>query len=661
MKPILFGPTETHFDTNGLGVLSDTITAKVLQVVNGAFELEMQYPNTGAYAQSIIDRCIILAKPDPVTDPQPFRVYKISPASRGTMSVYARHIAYDTMGIPAGPFTAESAGDALRAMKAAASMACPFSFETDKTTVANMSNKTPAPIWGLLGGTEGSILDVYGGEWEFDGYKIILRTRRGSDRGVSIRYGKNLTNLEQERNCANCYTAVQPYWISTEGDEPVELPEKILQAEGDFNYQNVMVLDLSQDFQEKPTADQLRARAAKYIKENNIGVPDVSWKVEFVQLEQSEEYKGTALLERVLLGDTVTVVFRAMNVNASARAIETDFDPVLERYNSITLGRVKSGLADAIIKQDQKIAAVPTKTEIAKELSGTLAAAMGLHGGCVRLVDTNGDKVPDELYIADNADPDKAVKVWRWNYQGWAASKSGYNGPYTMGATLEDGLLADFVTAANLVAGKIKSKNENFFVDLDAGVVRIKSESTTVDGKAMVTSEDVDGLREYTEGVESELSSQIVANQTESAGLRMDAGMLSAEISRVKQVLEESVSDLNGNIQEVQSQVSAVMTPDAVRLEIEKSLDGVTRVKTSTGFEFNEKGLDVSKTGSEMSTRITEDGMAIKQVDETVLTASHTGVDAKNLHATTYMIIGKNSRMEDYGDGTGCFYIGNGG
>jgi len=91
-------------------------------------------------------------------------------------------------------------------------------------------------------------------------------------------------------------------------------------------------------------------------------------------------------------------------------------------------------------------------------------------------LDTNGDGNPDELYITDNADPSLAVKVWRFNYEGWAASKTGYNGPYIFGATLDDGLLANFVTAAQLVAGTIRSRDgETFFLDLDNGVLEMKA------------------------------------------------------------------------------------------------------------------------------------------------------------------------------------------
>ena len=338
-----------------------------------------------------------------------------------------------------------------------------------------MDARAPKSLWKTLGGSTGSILDVYGGEYEFDRYNIMLHNRRGADRGVSIRYGKNLATLEQDRNCADVYTGVYPFWAASEGDAYMELPEQVLHAPGEYDHTSIMPLDCSTEFQEAPTEDQLREYAQKYMESHNIGVPDVSWTVEFVQLEQTEEYKGQAWLERVLLGDTVNVIFPQMRVDAAARAVKTAYDCLAERYKSITLGKVKSNLADTIVRQEQEIEKKPDKTVVDSIISALGDAITGATGGSIRVLDTDGDGKPDELYIADDPDPNLAVRVWRFNYLGWAASTNGYNGPFKMGATLADGLLSEFVTAAHLTAGTIQSQDaETFFCDLDNGILRIK-------------------------------------------------------------------------------------------------------------------------------------------------------------------------------------------
>ena len=470
MIPVLFAADETEFDTNGLGVLADEADTTVIEGA-GKFELEMKYPVTGLRFHDIAERAIIMAKPDPVRDAQPFRIYRITKATGGLVTVYARHLAYDNIGNTCSPFSAENAVSALQSLKANAVEECPFTFWTDVGKAASMSIKTPQQIWTLMGSGEGCILDLYGGEYEFDRYIIRLWSRRGADRGVSIRYGKNLKNLEQDRNIANCYTAVHPYWTNTDGI-CIELPEKIVKAKANFGYTRIIPLDLSKEFKEQPTEYQLRAKTLAYIAENNIGVPITAWKVEFEQLEKTAEYKGKALLEQVQYGDTVSVYYEELDIEVTARANEVRYKPRLERYESIALGDVKNTLADTIINQKKQINSKPSMSQMQIAIQTLTAAILGAKGGAVRLLDTDGDDVPDTLYIADNPDPAKAVKVWRFNYEGWGASKNGYNGPFVIGASFDSGILADFITAGTLYgmlikAGVIESEDGKVRIDLN--------------------------------------------------------------------------------------------------------------------------------------------------------------------------------------------------
>lgn len=449
MKPILYGPNETGFTTNGIGILGDCASCVVTEERNGIYDLEMQYPVSGIHYKDIKLRSLLLAKPNPTTDPQPFRVYEITRPINGLVTVYAHHISYDLAGIPVSPFTANSVVQALAGLKSNAATPCPFTFWTDKSTSANMRVDVPTSIWSLLGGTEGGILDVYGGEYEFDRYIVKLHGRRGYDRGVSIRYGKNMTDLRQEENCAAVYTGVYPYWSDAEG-AMVTLPEKILYASGSYDFTRIMPLDLSEEWESAPTVDQLRSRAASYMESNKIGVPQVSIAVSFVPLEQTEEYKDMALLERVSLCDTVTVEFEQLGVSATAECIRTDYDVLLDRYREIEIGDARTNLTDVIVDQGKELQQKPDVTAVQAAILSMTASILGAKGGAVRLIDTNNDGMPDTLYIADDPDPTKAVKVWRFNYEGWGASKNGYNGPFVMGASLEKGFIADFITSGTI-------------------------------------------------------------------------------------------------------------------------------------------------------------------------------------------------------------------
>ena len=459
--PILYSATETNFGHNGFGILGDCVSCEVTEEANGVFELDMQYPMDGIHYEYITDRSIIKAKADQFRDPQLFRVYAISRPMSGIVKVLAEHISYDLSGIPVSRFSAENVTSALAGLKDNAAIDCQFTFWTNKTTVAEFKNETPTSIRSKLGGSAGSILDVYGGDLEFDNYTVKLHNNRGMNRGVSVRYGKNLTDIKQDQNCSNVLTGIYPYWYRENNVESamVELPEKIVQVPGTHNFSKIKAVDFSTNFSKQPTEDELRDAAQKYIEENNVGVPIVSMKISFAQLEQSEEYRHLRLLERVALFDTVNVEFPALGVSATAKAVNVVYDVLADKVKSVTLGSVRANIADTIVEQQKEIEKKPSKTFMEQAIESLTKTILGANGGSVRFLDTNGDGEPDTLYIADNPDPTQAVKVWRFNYEGWGASKNGYNGPFEMGATLEDGFIADFITAGTLNAALVKVIN----------------------------------------------------------------------------------------------------------------------------------------------------------------------------------------------------------
>lgn len=482
MKPILFPSTATEFKTQGLGVLTDAISCTVTEERNGAFELTMQYPDTGVHFDEITDRCIIYAIPSPYRAPQPFRIYRITRPMDGIIMVYAQHITYDLSGVPLNPFTAINAPDALSKLSLNAAVDSPFIFWTDKSTVASFAVSTPSSTRSVLGGSSGSILDVYGGEYEWDGFTVRLYGHRGYDNGVVISYGKNLTDIEQDRNISNVATGIYPYWTNAEG-ALVTCDPKIVNAPGTYDFTRVVPVDFSNDFETQPTPEQLQARAGKYVEDNKIGIPKTSITASFVQLEQFPEYEDLALLEKCDLCDTVTIRYPRLGVEAKAEIVKIETDVLLERYNSVEIGDVRTNIADTIVGQQQEIKQKPSETYLREAVLALTETILGASGGAVRLLDTNSDGMPDTLYIADDPDPTKARKVWRFNHEGWGASNNGYNGPFSYGATLENGMVADFITAGtlnadlvnivNLISDHVVSRNGRFEMDLWAAVLKL--------------------------------------------------------------------------------------------------------------------------------------------------------------------------------------------
>lgn len=535
----LFLANETDYSSNGEGYLSEATSCVVKEERNGSFELEMKYPITGRRYKDIALRSLIVAKPNPYDDPQPFRVYEISRPLKGVVTIRAEHISYDLSGIPVSSgWSGPTISSALQGLKSHAVVSCPFTFWTDKVTKASFSVEQPSNIRTLLGGVEGSILDVFGGEYKFDRHEVKLYNSRGSDLGVTIRYGKNLTDLTQEENCASVYTGIYPFWYSeTDGKKTlVECSPKVVKAEGTFNYEKILVVDFSSAFQDAPTSNQLKNRAQQYVKDNDIGVPSVNLEVSFVNLADSGEYDTIAMLETVHLCDTVSVIFEELGVKATAKVISTMFNCITGKYESIELGDAKTNLAATISNTSQAIkdSADSTKSDLQKAIEHATSLITGNLGGYVVIRSSTGGKEPDEILIMDTPDVTTAKMVWRWNKSGLGFSNNGYNGPFATAITYDGKIVADMITAgtfngAYLRAGtvsadKLTVEYKNTVtkqIDNMGGKVTeeltTKIENTDREVRLLVSNvtTDVNGLKTSTEASIQLLSNQILLRVTE--------------------------------------------------------------------------------------------------------------------------------------------------
>ena len=489
---LLYQQNETAFDNNGLGALPDTISCTVTEERNGIFEVELQYPITGIHYGDIQPRNILYVKPDPYRDPQPFRIYRVTKPLSGRVTVYAQHISYDLSGIVLSPFEATSAQEAFLKIKKNSSTDNPFTFYTDISSDSPLTVSVPSSIRSIMGGQEGSILDTYGGEYEYDLWEVKLLSQRGQNSGVTIRYGKNLTDLNQDENISNVATGVYPYWKGqTEGSEAetvVVLPEKIVNAAGTYSFTRIVPLDLSGEFDGPPTEKQLRDRAEQYVEDNDIGVPTVSITVAFQPLEQTEEYKDIALLERVNLCDTVTVEYPDLGVSATAKCVKTVYDALKDKYTSIELGEARTNITDTMLQQQQEYQAelekVPTTSAMQKAIANATLLITGNSGGYVVIrnskdeTDKRAEK-PDEILIMDAPDVESAQKVWRWNLEGLGYSSTGPNGPFTTAITKDGSIVADRITSGHASAGTIEvgiveSQDGETFINLDSGQFQFK-------------------------------------------------------------------------------------------------------------------------------------------------------------------------------------------
>lgn len=502
MIPILYEATETRFVSNGLGRLSAATSCFVKEERNGEYELEMQYPIAGPLFGELQESRIISAVPADGKERQPFRIYRITKGINGIAIINAEHISYQLSLVPVMPFTATTAPETVIKLKANATETIPFDLWTDITTEANYTQRIPKSFRACLGGSQGSFLDTYGGEFEWDNWTVKIHASRGLNKGVTIRYGKNLTDLEQEENIQDTYTGIVPYWYKEETETLVTLPEKVVMSDNAdrFPFHRVLPHDFTSNFEQEPSAEALRTAAQNYVRNNNIGIPKVSLDVSFVALWQTDEYKDIANQERINLCDTVTVVFEELGVSATAKVIETEYNVLLDRYESIKIGEAKSSFADTFVKEQQEtqVQIDAAKSEVQKAVEIATDLINNGFGGYVTFK-PNADGDFEELLIMDTKDPEAATKVWRWNLNGLGYSANGYNGPYTSAITMDGHIVADFVDTgtlnANIIkAGILSDTNGNTTLNMTTGALSasklsVDSPNFTLTESGIITAE----------------------------------------------------------------------------------------------------------------------------------------------------------------------------
>ena len=448
MIPILFSPESNVFNNNGIGALHDALSCSVTEVRNGLYELSMTYSVYGKRYNDIQEDCIIVAKPNQTGNPQAFRVYSISKPTNGVVTINAEHISYQLSSIPVAGFSADNVSDALSKIATNSTEDNPFTFWTDKETNASYSKSIPLSARSILGGVDGSILDVYGGEYEFDNYTVKLHNNRGNDNGVLISYGKNLTGITCDTDASSIVTGVLGYWQS--GEDTVigntQYSDKQLSS-----YKRVKTLDCSANFTDKPTIEQINNYCASYLK-SQYQSPKVSMSVEFINLGDSEEYKQYRNLESVSLCDTVRVKYPMYGVDVKTKVVKTVYNVLLERYSKIELGSVQANIANTIADQQKAQTSTVSKSLLEQVIKSTTNAITGNSGGYVVLYPPNN---PQEILIMDTNNVNTATKVWRWNSGGLGYSSTGYDGPYSTAVTMDGQIVADFISAGTLQGIKI--------------------------------------------------------------------------------------------------------------------------------------------------------------------------------------------------------------
>lgn len=578
MIPVLYKADATEFETFGIGALSECTYCEVTEERNGAFECTLKYPVTGRLFVELKNERLIKAKPNDTSKEQLFRIYRITTPINGIVTIYAQHISYDLSNIAELMWSSAMIFPSLAMSRLFTKTASTHNFKcsTDFSSGKPFSVSKPKSVRACLGGSEGSMLDLWGGEYEWDNFNVILHTKRGKDNGVVIEYGKNLTDMEQDNDFTDVYTDILPYAVfSDESTEKViTLSEITLPIIDNPTRQKTLIKDFTEFFEDKASINEnsLRNKAKNFIKANPLGVETPTLTVEFEPLWKQPEY--SAILERVSLCDTVTIRHSALGITAKSKVIKTVYDALAEKYVSITLGTAKSNFVNTVGDIKTELSEVKNKTEhfpllINTAVKNATSLITGQNGGYVVINTNSVSGQPYELLILDAPTIESAVNVWRWNVGGLGFSSNGYNGPYETAITSDGQIVADFITSGTLTAniikaGVISSFDNSSWWDLESGEVHLKAYATNdsvnqLKGTVSAVTKKTAELQVNTERISSTVSSLTTTVETIDNTLKTEQERVATvqnKISVLEQTsdkLSSTVSSLNTTVEKIDS------------------------------------------------------------------------------------------------------------
>lgn len=446
MIPILYESNETAFASNGLGRLRDTISATVVEERNGVFELDFQYPVDGANFDKIQCGRVVAVRHDDSNDVQPFDVVSYSKPIDGIVSFHCVHISYRMRGLVASGKNINSLTDAFTLL-GTSTPSNPFTYEADFSSVGYMAaaDGTPRSVRSLLGGVEGSILDTYGGEYEFDKFRVMLHQRRGQDRDFTIRYGVNLLDYKEDTDFQETYNSAIPYWTGSNGvKDIIVIGNKATSTAPTYSGREICAaLNLTDKFETKPTKAQLQSMALSMLNSRQTTLPKQNITVDFVRLQDLGEYENLKSLLQCNLCDTIEVIFPRYDMRGRFKIVKTVFDVLRGKYEKLELGALSTTLAEALgIVQSGDRKTVPdviflnendeVQVNANMVVSGslTLAGHSTPIGSRVSQIDVTVDNIASGGSLKDtNCSVDLTAGVWIIDYYGrFPANATGYRG-----------------------------------------------------------------------------------------------------------------------------------------------------------------------------------------------------------------------------------------
>lgn len=573
----LYEQDTTDFSNNGLKILSPTSAKITRNLIEYTYQLELTH---------LLDEKGMMLTEERILgyNGQYFRISSIR-RNLKEVSVIAKHIFFDLNKnfIEDINIKNKTGSMALAHILGGTSYPHSFSATSDIDTVASSRLVRKNVVSALIGDTDNSFINRWGGELDIDGFTFKLNEQIGKDDGYTIQYGKNLTGLDLQLNMLEVVTRIRPVGfdgIEIDGlyvDSPY-IDNYALPIIKEIKYENVKWKG-SPNYEEREDDDSyiydnLAEAQAKLIElatnefvVNEIDLPKTTINIEFIELSKTEEYKHLKFLQNINIGDTVHIYHKPLDINLKSRCIEYVYDCILNKYETITLGSytknfftktqntnttldsgnldVKfSGMVNDILQQTQK------------HLNDTITQAMG---GYVY-------KTNNALYIMDTDDISTAQKIWVWNRNGLAFSSNGVNGPYTTGITM-DGHIVGSMISANSITGEQIQANSIKTANLELSVQKKIQDATNEETVKALIKADLDGF-------ESTLSKEFVTveNATTQIQQATEVAVKEATQSIIDNAVSESMGAVDGQLNDKLNQYTSGTLLPAIAEKAEEVL-----------------------------------------------------------------------------------------
>lgn len=490
-KVMLFEKNEKDFSTRGLGILSDIVDPVMTEVINGIYDMSFFYPLNGKLYSEITHERIVFAK-----GPKSYQAFRIKSIekddSMNGINVRALHITYDLAGnFVEDTFIQDKGGDgAIKQLLEKAVLPHNFTGTSNIQGPFNSRIVRENVLTALLGTADNSFIRRAGGQFERDNFRINWLESMGKDRGVKIKYRKNLVGLRFKEDYTDIVTRIMP-----QGFDTLFLPEKYIDSPLINNYSNVTIRKVKFDsikskqinkddkdaIEHEEALRLLRQKATEYIA--LVDKPKITADVDFVDLSQTVEYAKYKQLETVYIGDIVTIIHGPFNLNFKKQVTSYRYDPVENRYIFITLGEIEDVVSNSFnsgtialnkveeLKRELDTSILEKYKEVATDLINS-----GF-GGYTRYH-------KDRMLVMDTDDEATATKVWQFNKNGIGYSKTGVQGPYVYAWTIDGIFNTDFIGANSITANKLAA---DVGQSLDLSSNKSISQSVTSSVKQYIT------------------------------------------------------------------------------------------------------------------------------------------------------------------------------